>query len=116
MPGEVADRIIDSGLLDDPDVAIAVGRVDGVPVTTALLARSGNTAGVYNVATLPDRRAKGYGEAATWAVISEGARRGCTPLDSPSERGWISRVPADGFRRRRKVRAAGRPAFQLTGR
>lgn len=78
MPDEIAVHIIGAGLVDDPDVAIAVGRVDGVAVTTALMARSGETAGVYNVATLPDRRAKGYGEAATWAVIGEGARRGCT--------------------------------------
>jgi len=78
MPNEVLERVMVDGLIDDPDMSIVVGRVDGVPVTTALLARSGATAGVYNVATLADRRGKGYGEAATWAVIGEGARRGCT--------------------------------------
>ncbi len=78
MPTEVADRVIGDGLLDDPDIAVAVGRVGGRAVTTAVLARSGATAGVYNVATLPDERSKGYGEAATWMVIAEGARRGCT--------------------------------------
>lgn len=78
MPNDILDRLMVDGLIDDPDTAIVLGRVDGVPVTTALLARSGATAGVYNVATLPDRRGKGYGEAATWAVIGEGARRGCT--------------------------------------
>lgn len=78
MPPEIAHLVISEGLLSDPDIAIAVGALDGVPVTTALLARSGDTAGVYNVATLADHRGKGYGEAATWAVIAEGARRGCT--------------------------------------
>src|SRR4051795_3556881 len=78
MPSEILDRVMVDGLLDDPNTGIVVGRVDGVPVTTAMLAMSGETAGVYNVATLPDRRGNGYGEAATWGVIAEGARRGCT--------------------------------------
>jgi GNAT superfamily N-acetyltransferase len=78
MPNDVAARILGPTLLSDPDVAIAVGTVDDLPVTTALLARSAGTAGVYNVATLPDARGKGYGEAATWSVIAEGARRGCS--------------------------------------
>jgi len=78
MPHDVLERVMVESLLEDPDMAIVVGRVDGLPVTTALLATSGATAGVYNVATLADRRGKGYGEAATWAVIGEGARRGCT--------------------------------------
>jgi len=78
MPTEILDRVMADRLLDDPNAGIVVGRVDGVPVTTAMLAMSGETAGVYNVATLPDRRGHGYGEAATWAVIGEGARRGCT--------------------------------------
>jgi len=78
MPHDVLERVMVESLLEDPDMAIVVGRVDGLPVTTALMATSGATAGVYNVATLADRRGKGYGEAATWAVIGEGARRGCT--------------------------------------
>jgi len=78
MPSDVLERLIVDSILDDPSMAIVLGRVGGVPVTTALLAKSGNTAGVYNVATLADSRGKGYGEAATWAVIGEGARRGCT--------------------------------------
>ena len=78
MPNDVLQRVMVEGLLDDPDMAIVIGTVDGVPVTTALLAGSGETAGVYNVATLTEQRGKGYGEAATWAVIGEGARRGCT--------------------------------------
>jgi GNAT superfamily N-acetyltransferase len=78
MPIEVARMILGPPLLDDPDAAIAVGYFRGAPVTTALLARSGDTAGVYNVATVEDFRGRGFGEAATWAVIAEGARRGCT--------------------------------------
>ncbi len=78
MPVEIAERLVADSLLACDDASIAVGYADGVPVTTALLARSGATAGIYNVATLPDRQGRGYGAAATWAVIAEGARRGCT--------------------------------------
>jgi GNAT superfamily N-acetyltransferase len=78
MPIEFARVILGVALLEDPDAAMAVGYIGGRPVTTALLARSGETAGVYNVATLDEHRGRGYGAAATWAVIGEGARRGCT--------------------------------------
>jgi predicted GNAT family acetyltransferase len=39
---------------------------------------SGTTAGVYNVATPAPYRGRGYGAALTWAVLAEGAARGCT--------------------------------------
>ena len=55
-----------------------IGRVDGQPVATALLAQTDETAGIYNVATLAEYRGRGFGEAATWAAVGEGARRGCT--------------------------------------
>ena len=78
MPIEMARVILGEELVTHPDTAIVIGYARGEPVTTALLARSGTTAGVYNVATLGEHRGRGYGEAATWAVIAEGARRGCT--------------------------------------
>jgi ribosomal protein S18 acetylase RimI-like enzyme len=78
LPPEMAGEIIGNGLLDDPDIAVAIGCLEGIPVATALLCRSGTTAGVYNVATAPDYRRQGYGETVTWAVVAEGVRRGCT--------------------------------------
>ena len=78
MSADVAQRLYGDGCLDDPDLAIVIGRVDSVPVATAMLVRSDETAGVYNVVTLPEHRGKGYGAAVTWAVVAEGARRGCT--------------------------------------
>jgi N-acetylglutamate synthase len=53
------------------------GSVDNVPVSTALVAVTGSTAGVYNVATPPEHRRLGYGEALTWAAVAEGRRLGC---------------------------------------
>ena len=89
MPVDVAQRLYGDGCLDDPDLAIVIGRVDSVPVATAMLVRSDETAGVYNVVTVPAHRGKGYGAAVTWAVVTEGARRGCThAVLQPSESGY----------------------------
>jgi GNAT superfamily N-acetyltransferase len=78
MPDEFVERLIRPALLDVPNAAAFVGYVDGQPASCSLLATSGTTAGVYNVATPERYRRRGYGEAMTWAAIAEGARRGCT--------------------------------------
>lgn len=78
VPGDVAERLIQPAMLNDESLAVFVGRVDGEPVSCSLLAMSGQTAGVYNVATPAPFRGKGYGAALTWAVVEEGARRACT--------------------------------------
>jgi N-acetylglutamate synthase len=78
MPDEFVDRLIRPALLDVPNAVAFIGYVDGEPVSCSLLATTGTTAGVYNVATPERHRKKGYGEAMTWAAIIEGARRGCT--------------------------------------
>lgn len=50
-----------------------VGYRNGVPVTTAALVFKDSTAGIYNVATLPAHRGRGYAEAATrHAILSAG--------------------------------------------
>lgn len=77
-PLAIAQHLVTPSILADPTVAALVGRVAGAPVTTALLAMSGDTAGIYNVATAPTHRGRGYGAAASWAAVAEGARRGCS--------------------------------------
>jgi len=77
MPREVGDRFIRPALLETADFAVVIGRVDGEPVSTAAVAVSGSTAGVYNVATPKEFRGKGFGETLTDAAIREGVRRGC---------------------------------------
>jgi ribosomal protein S18 acetylase RimI-like enzyme len=51
----------DDGIWDD--FAAYVGYVNGEPVSTAATVIGGGAVGVYNVATIPDRRRGGYGEA-----------------------------------------------------
>lgn len=85
MPVHVARRLFGDGCLDDPDLAIVIGRVGSVPVATVMQVRSDGAAGVYNVETVPAHRGKGYGAVVTWAVVAEGARRGRnTPCSRPA--------------------------------
>jgi GNAT superfamily N-acetyltransferase len=77
MPREFIDVLAAESMLDDPTVVMVTGSVDEVPVSTALVAVTGTTAGIYNVATPPEHRRRGYGEALTWAAVAEGRRIGC---------------------------------------
>lgn len=53
------------GVLDDPRMAVWLGRVGGRAVTAAMSFIDGGLVGVYGVATLPEARRRGYGEAIT---------------------------------------------------
>jgi ribosomal protein S18 acetylase RimI-like enzyme len=55
-------EVFDNGVVWDK-FAGYVGYVDGEPVCTAAVVMGGGAAGLYNVATLPGRQRKGYGEA-----------------------------------------------------
>lgn len=77
MPPEIGPVLIADSLLDDPTIGMVIGWNGDTPVSCALVAISGRTAGIYNVATPPEFRRRGYGAAVTWAAIEEGARRGC---------------------------------------
>ena len=77
MPEEVLAAIFSPALLARDDVWIYVGYAGGEPVATGLGVRTGRTIGVYNVATLPDARGRGYGAAITRRVMADGAAAGC---------------------------------------
>ncbi len=54
-----------------------LGFADGKPVATSLLFRTGKTAGVYFVGTVPSHRRLGFGESMTWEAILDGKAAGC---------------------------------------
>jgi ribosomal protein S18 acetylase RimI-like enzyme len=57
-------------------VRLFLARLDGRAVATALGAVSGETVGIYNVATLPEARGRGIGGAVTLAAILDARDRG----------------------------------------
>ena len=63
--------------LDDPLARVYVGYTDGVPVTAGLGTVTGRTIGIYNIATVPAARQRGYGAAMTMRIIDDGAADGC---------------------------------------
>ena len=56
---------------------VYVGYTDGEPVTSGVGFRTGDTIGVYNIATIPSARKRGYGAAMTARIAADGAAAGC---------------------------------------
>jgi len=77
MPEGWLESIVTERLLDRPEAALYVGYTNGTPVTSGLGIRTGRTIGVYNIATVPSARRRGYGGAMTMRVVDDGAAAGC---------------------------------------
>ena len=78
FPEEIAGQVVTPALLGRPGIRVYVGYVDGRPVTTGLGFRTGTTMGVYNIATVPSHRRRGYGDAMTRRILGDGVADGCT--------------------------------------
>jgi hypothetical protein len=76
LPAEAAHLFLTDELLTSPAFTALVGTVQGAPVCTSALYLTEGVAGIYWVATLDTHRKRGFGEAATWAAVAEGVRRG----------------------------------------
>ena len=73
-------------LIKRPDVFAYVGYLDDEPVTTGLGLRTGDTIGIYNIATVPSARKRGYGEAMTRRIAAGWRRRRVRCRDPAGER------------------------------
>jgi GNAT superfamily N-acetyltransferase len=69
--------IFTPALLDATGVEEYIGYAGEEPVATALLACTGEVAGIYNIGTLAGWRGRGIGEAMTRHAIEQGRRAGC---------------------------------------
>ncbi len=69
LPETMVEPLITDELAADPAIDIVVGLDDGLPVTTAMAVRVGDAIGIFDVGTSPHARGRGYGAAATWAVM-----------------------------------------------
>jgi GNAT superfamily N-acetyltransferase len=57
---------------------VYVGYAEGAPVAAGFTVRTGDTLGLYTIATVPEARGRGFGAAMTRRVIADGAAAGCT--------------------------------------
>jgi ribosomal protein S18 acetylase RimI-like enzyme len=78
IPPELVAPMAGGAMLGIDGFTGLLGRVDGAPVAASGVFVDGTIAGVYNVATHPDHRKHGYGEALTAAAARRGAEAGCT--------------------------------------
>lgn len=78
MPAELVASLISDRFVGHETSAMMVGWMDAEPVSTAMVVMSGDTAGIYNVATPPEFQRRGLGAALTWAAVHEGVRRGAS--------------------------------------
>lgn len=79
IPAEVVAPVLHGEMLAIDGFTGLLGRTpDGTPVAASGVFVHGTTAGVYNVATHPEHRRRGYGEALTAAAARLGADAGCT--------------------------------------
>lgn len=77
VPEKIGRQLVPPSLLSDETIRVLIGRVDGEPVATGMLVRTGDVAGVYNIAVVESFRRRGIGEAMTWAVLRAGREAGC---------------------------------------
>ena len=92
-----------------PGVSIYVAKAEGRPVSTVTTWVGGGTVGIFNVATPPEERGRGYGRAITAYAVREGFNTGAdlawlqaSPLGEPVYR-------ALGFRQVETYLTLGRP-------
>lgn len=69
MSPEIVKSWVSLGVVEDSRVSVVVGRKNGVPVATAAGVRIGDALSVFNVATRSDHRGRGYGAAASAAIV-----------------------------------------------
>ena len=77
-PEELAVRVFPRHLIANDNAAYFVARLDGEPAGISVAVRTGESGGIYSVATLEQARRRGVGTAVTWAAIDAIRGWGCT--------------------------------------
>jgi GNAT superfamily N-acetyltransferase len=76
MPEDLVERMFRRALREIPGFSGFLAWFGGEPVAISGLSMTERTAGIYNIATHPDRRNQGYGAAVTWWAVMAGRQRG----------------------------------------
>jgi GNAT superfamily N-acetyltransferase len=75
---DVVLAFIGDELWERPGATVYLGRADGGPVVSGFTVRTGDTLGIFTIATEPAARGRGFGAAMTSRLIADGAAAGCT--------------------------------------
>ncbi len=75
-PVEDFRRLVTPDVARAPGVRTYVGEVGGEPVATGVGVQLGDHVGVFNIATIPGHRRRGYGAAITCRAVRDGLDRG----------------------------------------
>jgi GNAT superfamily N-acetyltransferase len=78
FPEPIAIAFIGDALWERDGATVYLGRADGRPVVSGFSVRTGDTLGIFTIATEPDARGRGFGAAMTSRLIADGAAAGCT--------------------------------------
>ncbi len=95
MPRSLVEEIYPPAILAEPGIRAFVGLLDDVPIATAISVRTGDTVGIYSVATAPTARGRGVGTAMTWHLLRD------------AEAGWTLAVL--------QASDMGRPVYERMG-
>jgi ribosomal protein S18 acetylase RimI-like enzyme len=69
-------QLMSPAVLAIPGVRCYVGEADGQPVTTGLGIKLGSNVAIFNIATPPEHRRRGYGAAVTARAVADGLAAG----------------------------------------
>ena len=75
-PGEAFFHLLTPALLALPGMRCYLGEVDGEPVTTGFGVTLGSYVGIFDIATPPAQRRRGYGAAVTARAVTDGLAAG----------------------------------------
>jgi ribosomal protein S18 acetylase RimI-like enzyme len=94
-PRELFRQLITPGLLRLPGARCYLGEVGGRPVTTGIGVTFGDFVGIFNIATPPAQRRRGFGAAVTARAVTDGFAAGAAwswLQSSPSGHGVYERL------------------------
>jgi ribosomal protein S18 acetylase RimI-like enzyme len=97
-PVDLLAPFMGADLLAAPGMSGYVGRVDGEPCTVGLGAVTEGHVGVFNIATPPQFRRRGFGQAVTARIVADGVREGAHTAYLQSSPMGLSVYERIGFR------------------
>jgi ribosomal protein S18 acetylase RimI-like enzyme len=90
VPPEMFLQLMTPAVLAIPGVRCYVGEAGGQPVTTGLGVKLGSNVAIFNIATPPEHRRRGYGAAVTARAVADGLAAG-------AEWSWLQ-SSAEGYK------------------